>query len=461
MFKNKWYLRKYVIMFILLSIFPSISMGMSFDENQESDQQYEVENRSKKASIQQQNRKFLIISQGNLDLYSESLNVIPLRNLFVITEKSSLIDKEKQKFQDIIYVDDYFNSGEIEFVGFNLFQSIPYQTIIATSESDILRAAKLRSVLGIEGQSYESAVIFRDKIKMKTLLSQAGIDVPKFQKALSFLDVVSFVSKYGFPVIVKPIKGYGSVKTCVLRSEEELKNFSKSNTFDEFHEAQFEVEEYIETDEMYHVDGIVRDNTILISWPSRYINQCLDMIRGKPLGSYLLSSDNVLLSRLNEYAAKILSILPIPSDTGFHLELFMRKGDFIFCEVASRIASARINDTWKEGMAIDLKKEFIRAQAFLPSGLLSVPIISPRLVGSLIFPPQKGTVLAIPDTCTIDGVIKYSYNVEVGDELDQSTSMLEHITSFIFTAPTEQELILKAREIEQWNKECIVISIQN
>lgn len=57
-----------------------------------------------------------------------------------------------------------------------------FETIIASSEYDVLRAGKLRTMLGIKGQSYESGLLFRNKVLMKERLQSAGVRVPNFKK---------------------------------------------------------------------------------------------------------------------------------------------------------------------------------------------------------------------------------------------------------------------------------------
>lgn len=150
--------------------------------------------------------------------------------------------------------------------------------------------------------------------QMKSLLKEHGIEVPEFVRVTSALDILEFVSKLPYPFILKPSRGYGSVKTYILKNEQDTRRLidSPNSLFDEFHQTDLNLEQFIEA-EMYHVDGIIRGGRIVAVWPSRCINNCLQMTMGKPTGGYLLSADNPLVSVLNQYTAKILDI----SENGF------------------------------------------------------------------------------------------------------------------------------------------------
>lgn len=350
----------------------------------------------------------------------------------------------------VSYVDDYFESGEVELEAYNLHEKIPYDLIVASSETDILRAAKLRNVFKLKGQNYGSALAFRDKVRMKQILEKAGVCVPNFTRARSALDVLEFVEKQGFPVILKPSFGYGSVRTQILSNPEDLASvLNQFRVFNEFHTADLEVEEYIDA-EMFHVDGFVRDGEISIVWPSKCINTCLDMVKGKPTGAYLLPPENSLVSPLCEFAKLVLKVLPTPENAGFHLEVFFKDDTFIFCEVASRIGGPWINDLWTRGLGIDLKKEFIRAQAYLPPSQDLKPKHSKKIIGEIIFPPKEGKVISVPKMCDLVGVVEFGSDVDEGIQLSKPESMIGHIASFILEADSEDKMTMLVGKITEW-----------
>ena len=402
------------------------------------------------SSLSPTDRKILIISEGKLSLYLENLPEINLKNISIVTCENEDSCFYKDCLPVINYAKNFFESGEVERVCFNLLKERKIDLIVATSETDILRAARLRDLFHIRGQSYKSALFFRDKVHMKTLLKKHGIAVPEFRRVTSALDILDFVRTHPYPLILKPSRGYGSLKTHVLRNEEETRLLLDTDTiFNEFHQTDLDLEQFIEA-EMYHVDGIVRDGEVLAIWPSKCINNCLQMTTGKPTGGYLLAADNPLTSALNQYTKNILEILPTPRDGGFHLELFYTGTNFIFCEVASRIGGPWINDLWVNGMGINLQNELIRAQALLPTFIKSGSILPSKLIGGIIFPPVEGKVISIADTCTLEGVIQYTHFITPGIFLEKPNGMLGHIASITVGANSEEEMEAKIKEVQEW-----------
>lgn len=390
-------------------------------------------------------KRILIICQSQFALYQEAFSDLQGYQIYVISCRT---DENPPEGYFVFYVNEYFEAGEVEKVAFHILKTKPCRFLIALSETDILRAAKLRSLYNITGQKYESAIFFRDKCKMKTALKAKGIAVPHFAHVASAIDLLAFTRRHSYPLIIKPSRGYGSQRTLVLRNDQDVeKIIDTKGIFDEFHQADLEVEEFIDG-AMYHVDGIVREGMIAVIWPSKCINTCLDMLEGKPTGGYLLSPQNPLIPRIKEFALKILEALPTPAETGFHLELFIKDDQLIFCEIASRIGGPWINDLWIEGFGINLKKEFIRAQA----GLRLLPhAASPnRLIGGMIFPPQPGIVDAIPNECPISAVLRYSPLITKGDLLQKPDSMLGHIASFVLSANSEEEMLQTINRVHDW-----------
>jgi hypothetical protein len=80
-------------------------------------------------------------------------------------------------------------------------------------EPGVLLAARLREALDAPGLSFEQAVPFRDKDRMKRVLSAAGVRTPRHAIATSFAEGWAAAERLGFPLVVKPVAGAGSVNT--------------------------------------------------------------------------------------------------------------------------------------------------------------------------------------------------------------------------------------------------------
>ncbi|NPC93042.1 hypothetical protein HOO54_12570 [Bacillus sp. WMMC1349] len=184
--------------------------------------------------------------------------------------------------------------------------------------------------------------------------------VPHYLKVESAIDIYHFIQKHGYPVIIKPVAGMGSISTTILRDRKDFINYLTSGV-----EENMEIETYIEGD-MYHIDGFVLNGDVVHCWPSKYINGCLAFQEDKALGSYQLSRDNPLTQRLIDYTKKALAALPTPENTSFHAEVFYNTSDeLIFCEIASRTGGGYVRQTIQQAFGFDMNYLVTQAQCGL------------------------------------------------------------------------------------------------
>src|SRR5436853_144685 len=66
-----------------------------------------------------------------------------------------------------------------------------------------------------------------------------------------------------YPVVVKPRKGYGSVNTTVLKSEEELKVLLSKTLLQTLDQPLDMLVESFVYGQMYHIDGLFYNNEVL------------------------------------------------------------------------------------------------------------------------------------------------------------------------------------------------------
>lgn len=366
-------------------------------------------------------------------------------NLYLICDQVKKNDYEnlsgyKSKF---FFQDNSGNNGLIEKEALRINEQARIDTLIALSEHDIMRAAYLREYLNIKGQSVKSALAFRDKIIMKETLNAAGIRVPRFKKVYSAIEIIEFSKELGFPLVIKPIDGAGSLDTFVIRNEQELNTFISCNS-----NLYWDMEEFIDGD-MFHIDGFVKNNEIIFSQPSKYINGCLAFKDGKYLGSVVLSDSNRQTMRLNEFNKKILSILPTPETTSFHTEIFITPNDeLVFCEIACRTGGGRIHDTIKYQFGFDLFECSIRETCGIKyeSGSLNTNDI----YGFALIPPQKGKLIKFPDACNFPFIVDYSPSAIINHDYREPSRSIDSFISYIVKGKTELEVQMNLNDVAEW-----------
>lgn len=88
---------------------------------------------------------------------------------------------------------------------------------------------EVRDALGIDGMSAAVARNFRDKARMKTVLSAAGIPCARHRLCSSLVEAVAFAREVGYPLVVKPPAGAGSVATYQVGHQADLEGAVNSH----------------------------------------------------------------------------------------------------------------------------------------------------------------------------------------------------------------------------------------
>lgn len=389
--------------------------------------------------------------------YGQYLSHIPKEERVLITHEKTMTPQKReglgQIFSSIHEIDNYFLSAALEVKVLDIHEKTPIKRIItnAVEEFDIVRAASLREHLDLKGQGYTSAEAFRNKVVMKGIVEKAGFKVPFYGATDCGLDLIKFTNHHGYPVIIKPRTGVGSIQTEVIKSNEECHTFLKTN-YNCHYRSNFMVETFV-NGHVYQVDGIF-DRGNIFAWPSKYVNSCLDMaLNGKVLGSHLLSASNPLTSKLIAYAEKLIPFFPNPKQMPFHLEVFVTDSEeIIFCEIASRVGG-HVNNNWKAGLHIDLEQAFYDIQ----SGREQVEVISKKIEGPakipgwLLFPAKpSSTIENLPTECLFTYCTTYQPLMKNGDTIDATLGICSNLAKASILADSEEDFSEKANELMSW-----------
>ena len=219
-------------------------------------------------------------------------------------------------------------------------------------EPGIELAAQIREALGVPGQSHEQALRFRNKELMKLALAAGGVRVPRHEVASSAAGVWEAAEKIGYPLIIKPIAGAGSMDTFRCDDAEAVKGAIAQLG----HIAEVSVEEFIDGEEFTF-------DTICAGGETRYFH--IGYYRPRPLiartnewiSPQTLSRrdvDDPALAGGRAMGEKVLRTLGF--DTGFtHMEWYRKSdGEAVFGEVAARPPGARTVDLMNFASDVDL-----------------------------------------------------------------------------------------------------------
>jgi biotin carboxylase len=218
-------------------------------------------------------------------------------------------------------------------------------------EPAVLLAARLREALGAPGLSYDEALCFRDKDRMKQAVGAAGLRTPRHQRA-SGNESAEAAEQVGFPICLKPIAGAGSENTFRVESMTELEAaLNKAGR-----EREYNVEEFIDGEEFTH-DTIAVDGSVVyenVSWyrPRPLIGRSVEWI--SPQTVTLREYDAPEYDEGRELGRNVLRALKQKS--GFaHMEWYRKSdGEVVFGEIAARPPGAHTVDTMNFASDIDL-----------------------------------------------------------------------------------------------------------
>jgi hypothetical protein len=289
------------------------------------------------------------------------------------------------------------------------------------NEDLIIRAAHVRSLLNIKtGLTAELVPAYREKVRMKEIASEGGFPVAPFIRLYAPADLIGFIEKHGYPVVVKPTLGCGTSGIHLIKTEEELRTFLSSKLFECIDVNQrmdlvgeFLVESFV-SGCMFHINGIAKNGRIIHAWPFTYLHTCLDFSQeGKAYGNSSIPRSDPRYDRLYKTAQRLLDILPAPSDClVFHLELFenldehrLPDDDFILCEIAARAPGGSITHlmdllSFQGGENGSFARLDFRASVSLPIPTITNPN-EEQVVTDLIIPRKPGKLMYMPRECPI------------------------------------------------------------
>ena len=237
---------------------------------------------------------------------------------------------------------------------------VKMERVVCLWEPGVLLAAKLREALGIPGMTLEEAIPFRNKDAMKERVAAAGIRTPRHRSATSAVEVRDAAMLIGFPVIVKPIAGAGSMDTYRANDLAELDAaLGRMEHIDEVN-----VEEFVEGEE-FTFDTICVDGRVLYYNISYYRPRPLAFRSTEwisPMTYCLRDVEDPRLAGGVMMGYDVLKALNFR--TGFtHMEWYRKEdGEAVFGEIAARPPGANTVDLMNFASDIDLFTGYAEAE---------------------------------------------------------------------------------------------------
>lgn len=400
----------------------------------------------------------LILNRGAFSFdYNEWLpDNIKKETILVSSKPRSLIG-----FKKVVYVDSIGDS-EFQTTLLNIVREYDVRQIFAHSEDDFKLVDSLRKSLNLIDKHLPDLYRFKNKLQMKSLLK--GLDVPMADhiKAENVIDIHGYVeSNGGYPLVIKPIDGTGSVGVSILRTDEDLSKWCQAPL-----EFPVIVESFVDK-KLFHADGIIVNGQIQFLSIGKYLSQDSGGAHSMLMDGALCSA---ILSRKESDAAEEIYLLAehhlqkfanyarnhlLP----FHFEFFYDNGDkdIVACEIAARIGGPRILETNTDLFGVNLHKIWLSEFFGIP---WEIPTeVSPSSSGGwVLYNPVGKRLIRGPSECNLDAIASTSFKFESGQRLDQVSNSAEYALGVSFRAKTSEEALQIAGEILEWSAENFVVA---
>lgn len=366
-------------------------------------------------------------------------------NLDTTLISSYQVDKSLLKdINQFIYFEKYNDDEELENLVIKLHQQEKFDLLIALSEKDILRVAKLRELLGIQGQNYFSALLYRDKYIMKQFAKIIGLNVPEFSTFSEPCELMEKVSKIGFPILIKPLSKSGSEGVQVLKNKEEYDDYlEKKSLWGE----NYDVEQFILGD-MYHVDGIVENNKLKFVSVSKYWNSLgksttlMESTQNTTItfADFTINKSDWEFLLLKGETKKFVEKSNFNNGT-IHAEFIISEKDKTpyFIEIASRTGGLMISNTIEKKYGIIMNEVSFYLQV---GQKVTYPLKNePENFGFLtVFPQNKKLIEYDVSKIKQDlNVIDFYENHKIGKHY-KSTEYMNHIGIILFKGTSQENM---------------------
>jgi hypothetical protein len=359
----------------------------------------------------------VLINTGKVEALDRLTRQVPASSVHVITEAaySGLYPPSVP----LHLVDDVGDADAVLQVVLALAAGHGVRAVVTPSERSMPAGGFVRSVLSLPGVPFETANLLTNKVAMKQRLFCAGVPVAPFRGAVGAVQLRAAARDLGFPVIVKPAFGTGSMNTHVLKSEAELDALLESDSSGALVEPPryLAVESFLPIRQELTCDGIVVAGEVSFAIASRYHAPLIGGI-GTMVGASTISPGDPLSREVRALHERVVNVLGV-RDAVTHMEALVTDDGMLLGEIACRPGGAGVVDSARLATGVDLWEAFMLLSLGRPvpctaDGSHPAPLLWTSL------PTEPGRVIAVStmeDFEDVKGVRLVDMHIRVGDTI--------------------------------------------
>ncbi len=389
-----------------------------------------------------------------LEAFGEDVILVSAANVIANDQRARL----KEAYRAVHLLEAY-ESDEASRQIFQLCRDHGVTRILAAAEADIVRAAAIRELTGMAGQSLSSALSYRDKYMMKRIVAP-HVTVAPMELASDREAIRRFAQRYGYPLILKPRFGGGSVGVTVIKNEA-----AAASLFDAPRDKRPAldngtciVEKWVGGD-FFTIDGLMHDGAVLSIWASRTTANLDTVVNEAPLVSGMLAQADPIRQPIERTVrCAVAALPPSPDMMAFHAEVFMTpEGQPVLCEIACRPGGCGHVPVFEAAFGVNLYAQTLRGQAggAAPTDLSAR---QPRsMAGFIWYPPRPGVLRRVPDRCDLPYTRHFRMTASLGDICRAPRSVADHVAELIVAAPPDMAVAPVLEEGTRWLDDNILI----
>ncbi len=288
-------------------------------------------------------------------------------HLGLVTQEDprKLPDRLRSKIGSVVSVENCLDPGTLEGATRTIGEEMgKTDRIFGPLEELQVPLAEVRESLGITGMDRETARNFRDKARMKTILSDAGLPCAGHGLVGSANEAGRFVAEFGFPIVVKPPAGSGARSTFRIENESSLQDYLQTHPPSPGSPTLFE--EFVVGEE-HSFDSILIGGRPIWYSVSRYYPTPLEVLENPWIQWVVVLPRAVDQPKYEPIrAAAFDSLRALGLVTGLtHMEWFRRPdGSVAISEVAARPPGAQFTTLISYAHDINLYRGWAELMAF-------------------------------------------------------------------------------------------------
>lgn len=331
----------------------------------------------------------------------------------------------------------------------------PLHGVTSSSEYYIAVAAATSRALGLPGPREEAVRTCRDKAAQRHRLGEAGVRQPRYDVVRDVPGALAAASRIGFPVVLKPVQGSGSLGVRACANEEETTRHAAVLAAARVNERgmavppSFLVEELLPGTE-FSVEVFGGAALVVVT---KHLGELPTFVEtGHDVPAAVAPARAALLRECAEHAVAALGL-----DWGAaHVELRLDADRPAVVEVNPRLAGGMIPDLVRRTCGVDLVADQVRAAA----GLAPATAEGPRAGAAAIrfLTADHDAVLAGPELTDglldavreVPGVVDAVLYAAAGSQVTRATDFrgrLGHVIAEAASVPEAVRVAERGRDL--------------